>query len=959
MLMKRAYKLLSLFVIFVMTIFVFSSITEPANTYNIVANQYLYSTETLENAEAIAEEYNLELLSYSDYGIAIYNSDVKNDSFLIDNGFVYNSYSNIEGPPWSQTTDEDPYLDNQYGLVITNTIDAWETTTGLDGLTIAIIDTGIDINHPEFEGRISPLSKNVATGSVGLPAVDDDYGHGTMVAGIIGANKDNSIGIAGITQNTTLLIIKANQSYLGTFLDSNVIEGIYYAIEQGADIINLSLGSSYPNPQTEEAINLATEAGIIVVGASGNDGTDELLYPASFDNSISVGAVDESYTVADYSNYNDQVDISGPGTDIITTSIDGGYVQGSGTSFAAPHVTGIIALYLSIYPNASIEEIKTKLFISSLDLGEESLDPYYGYGLINANNFINSTYYKITYITDPGSEIESDYIIAGSFLETTETPVLIDEIFVGWYLNPELTVAFDNSIPITSDLTLYAKYSDAFHNVRFITAGSNVSDLIVEHDSYISLPYTSLDGFNFIGWYLDSNYQTEYVQAPVTSDITLYAKFEEIIYYDINYYVLDSLYQKVTLEADTLVNPIDLNIYGYSFNGWYLDDQFLIEYNPYNILEDIDLYALLEPDIFNITLNIDGASSVLSFEYLEVPEINDPSKTDFDFAGWYLDDDYTIRYFSEPITEDITLYANFLSQIYTVDLVILGVHYDYIYVIPDTIPELPEININGYDFQGWYLDDQFSVEYSSNILNNNLILYGQYTETLYTIRFFDAYGSIISTQSLTYNENIVFPESPEKTSTISFDFEFSAWSTNALKVIENIDIYPVYNKSFIESSVYLLPAVDTIFVGENHEDGSIYMADTSLTISIDSKLDNSTPGRYEIIYNIYDEETIVYSISRYVRVVENPVQIEIVLNPGISTLYQGELYVETGAISNLGDVTISGSVNTSLPGIYYILYEVEYNGAIYSKTRIVNVLDNSQLIIIVESLSINKEEEYE
>ncbi len=957
--MKRAYKLLSLFVIFIMTIFVFSSVIQPSNTYNIVENQYLYSAESLENAKEIADEYNLELLSYSDHGIAIYNSNAKNDNFLLNNGFVYNSYSIVEGPPWSQTTDEDPYLDNQYGLVITDTFDAWETTTGIAGLTIAIIDTGIDIYHPEFEGRLSPLSKNVVTGSVGLAAVDDDYGHGTMVAGIIGANKDNSIGIAGITQNTTLLIIKANQPYVGTFLDNDIIESIYYAIDQGADIINLSLGSSYPNPQTEEAINLATEAGIIVVGAAGNDGTDELLYPASFDNSISVGAVDELYTVADYSNYNDQVDISAPGTDIITTSIDGGYVQGSGTSFAAPHVTGIIALYLSVYPDASVEEIKTKLFISSLDLGEESLDPYYGFGLINADNFINSTYYKITYITYAGSEIEPDYIISGLYLETSETPVLVDEIFVGWYLDPELTLAFDDSIPITSDLTLYAKYSDAFHNVRFITSGSNVSDLIVEHDTYIALPYTSLDGFNFIGWYLDSDYQTEYVLAPVTSDITLYAKFEEIIYYDINYYVLDSLYQQITLEADTLVNPIDLNINGYSFNGWYLDDMFLTEYNPSNITDNIDLYALLDPNIYDVTLNVDGVTSILSFEYLEVPEISDPTKTDFNFAGWYLDDEYTNRYFSEPITQDITLYAKFLSQIYTVDLVLLGEHYDYLYVIPNTIPVLPDIDINGYDFQGWYIDDQFSVEYNLDVLNNNLTLYGKYTETLYTIRFFDAYGAIISTQNLTYNDNIVFPTSPEKASTISFDFEFSSWSSDSTKVLDSIDIYPIYDKTFIESSVYLLPSVDTIFVGDEYEDGSIYMVDSNLTITVDSNLDNSTPGRYEIIYNIYDGEIIVYLISRYVRVVDNPINVEILLNSGISTLYQGELYVEAGATSNIGDVTISGSVNTSLPGVYYIVYEIEYNGVIYSRTRIVNVLDNSQLLVTVESLFITKEEEYE
>ncbi|HOO44104.1 MAG TPA: S8 family serine peptidase, partial [Bacillota bacterium] len=209
--MKRFLQIFLTTAIVMMTAFLVTDAVSPSRNYNVVDNIFLHSTSSYDDALYIADEYNLELIEYSEYGYSIYQNTYQDDTYLLSNGFSYDSYSTVDESPWKTTTTEDPYLKNQYGLEVTNTIETWGLTEGSSQVLIAIIDTGIDINHPEFQGRISTLSKNVVTNTVGITAVDDDYGHGTMVAGIIGAIKDNSTGIAGITQNTMLLVLKANE----------------------------------------------------------------------------------------------------------------------------------------------------------------------------------------------------------------------------------------------------------------------------------------------------------------------------------------------------------------------------------------------------------------------------------------------------------------------------------------------------------------------------------------------------------------------------------------------------------------------------------------------------------------------------------------------------------------------------------------------------------------------------
>ena len=163
-----------------------------------------------------------------------------------------------------------------------------------EGVLVAVIDTGIDYNHDEFNGNISPLSYNSFHEVVGLEAVMDDAGHGTAVAGVIAATQNNGIGISGIAPLAELLVIKANFDNEGYFSGAAIAEGVYYAVDNGAHVINMSLGGAYPDPVIEEACDFALSQGVIVVAAAGNNGLPVYNYPASFTSVISVGATTES-----------------------------------------------------------------------------------------------------------------------------------------------------------------------------------------------------------------------------------------------------------------------------------------------------------------------------------------------------------------------------------------------------------------------------------------------------------------------------------------------------------------------------------------------------------------------------------------------------------------------------------------------------------------------------------------
>ncbi|TFE23072.1 S8 family peptidase [Cohnella luojiensis] len=237
----------------------------------------------------------------------------------------------------------------------------WDQTKG-KSITVAILDTGCDITHPDLKERIVG-GRNFTDDDGGKIDVFQDYnGHGTHVAGTIAATKNNN-GVVGVAPEANLLIIKV--------LDKNgsgqyewIINGINYAIEQKADIISMSLGGPEDRQELHEAIQKAVSHNILVICAAGNQGdgvdsTDEFDYPGCYNEVISVGAIDLERRSSDFTNSNNEVDLVGPGEKIISTYLNGKYATLSGTSMATPHVAGAMALIKALV-NTSFERNLTE-----------------------------------------------------------------------------------------------------------------------------------------------------------------------------------------------------------------------------------------------------------------------------------------------------------------------------------------------------------------------------------------------------------------------------------------------------------------------------------------------------------------------------------------------------------------------------------------------------------------------
>ncbi len=232
---------------------------------------------------------------------------------------------------------------------------AWGVTTGSPGIVVAVVDSGVDPWHEELDGRIL----------AGYDFIDDDedpsdeYSHGTHVAGIIAAAMNNGFGGAGVAPGVSILPVRVLDGN-GSGTSASVISGIDYAVDRGAQIINLSLSDSHYSFTLREAIERAYAAQVTVVAAMGNQSSNLRVYPAAFDHVIAVAAVNRDGSRADFSNYGAWCDLAAPGMDIWST-IPGDYASMNGTSMATPVVAGAAALYMSVYGNPGPDAMESAL----------------------------------------------------------------------------------------------------------------------------------------------------------------------------------------------------------------------------------------------------------------------------------------------------------------------------------------------------------------------------------------------------------------------------------------------------------------------------------------------------------------------------------------------------------------------------------------------------------------------
>ena len=267
--------------------------------------------------------------------VALPDAIVRDFSFDSDVALVEQDFFvsvNFDYPP------NDPDFERQWALPHIQAQTAWQDMGELAPVTVAVIDTGVCLSHEDLQGRVLDN---------GYDFVDDDadpedvFGHGCSVAGIIAANTNNRIGIAGFAPNASILPVRVlGPSGSGSMAD--VAAGIVYAADEGADIINLSLGSAIGSQVTEDAVKHALGKGVTVIASAGNSGGSLPGFPARYENVVAVGAIDRDGSRSSFSNKGG--DIWAPGRDVHTIHLNNGYKALNGTSFSAPYVAAMAAI---------------------------------------------------------------------------------------------------------------------------------------------------------------------------------------------------------------------------------------------------------------------------------------------------------------------------------------------------------------------------------------------------------------------------------------------------------------------------------------------------------------------------------------------------------------------------------------------------------------------------------------
>ncbi len=369
----------------------------------------------------------------------------------------------------------DEFYPEQTYLNYLNLTNVWENYQGLS-TTVAIIDTGIDIDHPEFNGRVSEHSYNASTDKVVSHYMNgDDYdwsiiadedGHGTGVAGIIGAEMNNG-GITGIAPRVNLLVIKCELNSDGNLSSSDLLFGIYYAIARYVDVINMSFSGSHN--VFAEALQMAVDNDIFCVASAGNKGSMNLHYPAADPNVIAVGALEEnSWELADYSNFGDNVDLVAPGT-AFTTDINQGYKKVSGTSISAPIISGALALIYQSVKYLEFNELLEILYGACFDLGIPGKDLYYGFGSLDFTALLRE-YRGIINFDIQADELDNikQIFIMNKPLQYYPEPIRNYSVFAGWFYDIECTEEVNYFEDLfTYNITLYAKWENEDDSVPY------------------------------------------------------------------------------------------------------------------------------------------------------------------------------------------------------------------------------------------------------------------------------------------------------------------------------------------------------------------------------------------------------------------------------------------------------------------------------------------------------------
>jgi len=280
-------------------------------------------------------------------------------------------------------TPNDPRWSQQWGPPAINAPQAWDITTGSSSIKIAVIDQGVQYDHPDLSARFGSTKGYDFVSEDNDPyPVNSQEDHGTHVAGIIAATINNGVGIAGMAQVTLLSFRALNERGSGTY--SDIADAVRATVQYGVKVANMSLGGPSSNSTLQSACDYAYNNGVLLIAASGNDGRSSISYPAAYASVVAVGALASATSLASYSNYGSAQEVVAPGSNILSTVPFGNYANMSGTSMASPHVAGVAGLIFSVNPSLSNQQARDILRNTAVDLGASGWDQYYGYGRVNA-----------------------------------------------------------------------------------------------------------------------------------------------------------------------------------------------------------------------------------------------------------------------------------------------------------------------------------------------------------------------------------------------------------------------------------------------------------------------------------------------------------------------------------------------------------------------------------------------
>lgn len=462
---------------------------------------------------------NISHIAMDCYSVSVPDSiDIEKYVIMLEETgyFEFVEYNCIYTPCLSAN---DYLLNSQWYLSAINANAAWNITTGESSVKVAVIDSGVELNHPDlYYGNDNYSNLNVAESVDYVSSTDHtpSDSHGTRIAGIIGAKtNNNNVGVAGVAggygcPGVTII------SYRTNYTVAQVISAIYDAISKNVKIINLSMEGSF-NLNLSNALDYAFNNGVTVVCASGNGSSSSISFPASHEFTIAVGSINQSYQRASESNYGNGLDMVAPGTVIWTTckSDDGYYNSDSGTSFATPQVAGVAALMLSVNPSLSPIQVKSNLQSTCTKLSGYSNDGWnseVGYGLLNA--------YAAVYAVTPRLSGPSSFC-TGATYSIVNLPA---GATVNWSTNNCINIVSGQG---TSTVSVVKNFNGVGSITADIVLNGNIFKTFSEFDIGVGTPSLNLmvypqDANGNMGWDFTQAYNTFVVDDVVNQSYSYY-----------------------------------------------------------------------------------------------------------------------------------------------------------------------------------------------------------------------------------------------------------------------------------------------------------------------------------------------------------------------------------------------------------------------------------------------------